>query len=189
VFLHNDCENYPEEGLLNFLCDYGGSVQADADSGYHAFFRTSDAMEVGCHAHAQRKFDYAMDSDPVPASQMLALWKSLYAIEKRVREQNYSESQRLHVRQAEVKPILDQIHGNLMAWKDQVLPKSPTGKAITYALNQWEALMWYVDDRVFSVSLKKIILSGLSFGACRCGSRASSQPGIPLRCQCAFVNG
>jgi hypothetical protein len=25
---------------------------------------------------------------------------------------------------------MDKIHGNLMAWKDGVLPKSPTGKAM-----------------------------------------------------------
>lgn len=143
--------NRSREGPLNFLGDYGGSVQADAYSGYDEFFRTSDAMEVGCHAHARRKFDYAMDSDPVRASQMLALWKSLYAIEKRAKEQNYSESQLLHIRQAEAKPILDQIHGNLMAWKDQVLPKSPTGKAITYALNQWQALMRYVDNPILEI--------------------------------------
>lgn len=139
------------EGPLNFLGDYGGFVQADAYSGYDAFFRTSDATEVGCHAHARRKFDYAMDADPVRSSQMLALWKSLYAIEKQAKEQGYGLEQLLHARQSEAKPILDQIHANLMTWKDQVLPKSPTGKAITYALNQWEALMRYVDDPILEI--------------------------------------
>ena len=139
------------EGPLNFLGDYGGFVQADAYSGYDEFFRTSEATEVGCHAHARRKFEYAMDSDPVRASQMLALWKSLYAIEKNAKEQKYSDAQLLQARQTEAKPILDQIYSNLMAWKDQVLPKSPTGKAITYALNQWEALMRYVDDPILEI--------------------------------------
>ena len=139
------------EGPLNFLGDYGGSVQADAYSGYDEFFRTSEATEVGCHAHARRKFDYAMDSDPVRASQMLAMWKALYAVEKKAKEDNYTDPQLRKARQNESKPILDQIHSNLMTWKDQVLPKSPTGKAITYALNQWDALMRYVDDPILEI--------------------------------------
>jgi transposase len=38
-----------------------------------------------------------------------------------------------------------------MAWKDQVLPKSLTGKAITYALNQWEALLRYTDNPILDI--------------------------------------
>jgi len=138
-------------GPLNFLGDYSGYVQADAYSGYDEFFRTSEATEVGCHAHARRKFDYAMETDPVRASQMLALWKQLYAVEKRARERNYDASQLLTARQEESKPILDRIKTNLMAWKDQVLPKSPTGKAIRYALGQWDALVRYIDDPILEI--------------------------------------
>ena len=32
-----------------------------------------------------------------------------------------------------------------------MLPKSPMGKAITYALNQWEALIRYVEDPILSI--------------------------------------
>jgi len=34
------------------------------------------------------------------------------------------------------------LHGQ---WQADVLPKSPIGKAVTYALNQWRALNVYVD--------------------------------------------
>jgi transposase len=139
------------EGPRKFLGAYGGYVQADAYSGYDEFFRASDATEVGCHAHARRKFDYAMEADPVRSSQMLALWKALYGVEKKAKEQNYSDTQLLHARQTESVSILEQINSNLMGWKDQMLPKSPTGKAITYALNQWDALMRYVDDPTLEI--------------------------------------
>ena len=139
------------EGPKQFLSDYVGYIQADAYSGYDEFFATSGATEVGCHAHARRKFDYALDSDPVRASQMLALWKELYAVEKTAKEENY-DSDKLHqARQAESRPILDKIRTNLIEWKDQVLPKSPTGKAITYALNQWDALLQYLDDPILAI--------------------------------------
>ncbi len=39
----------------------------------------------------------------------------------------------------------------MIEWKDQVLPKSPTGKATTYALNQWEALTRYVEDPILEI--------------------------------------
>lgn len=133
------------------MTGYDGFVQADAYSGYNEFFEKSDATEVGCHAHARRKFDYAMETDPVRASQMLALWKALYAVEKKAKEHGYDDSQLLNARQNESVPILTQIRANLIEWKDQVLPKSLAGKAITYALNQWDALMRYVDDPILEI--------------------------------------
>lgn len=139
------------EGPQKFLGNYSGYVQADAYSGYNEFFATSDATEVGCHAHARRKFDYAMETDPVRASQMLALWKVLYGVEKKAKEHHYSQAQLLEARQTESKLGLDKMKANLIEWKDQVLPKSLTGKAITYALNQWEALIRYVDDPILEI--------------------------------------
>jgi transposase len=138
-------------GPLEFLGSYNGHVQADAYSGYDEFFRKSDSTEVGCHAHARRKFDYAMDSDPVRSALMLALWRDLYAVEKKAKERRYSDSQLLKARQNESRPVLDKIKANLTEWKDHVLPKSPTGKAITYALNQWDALIRYVDDPILEI--------------------------------------
>lgn len=139
------------EGPLGFLKGYTGYVQADAYSGYDAFFRETEATEVGCHAHARRKFDYAMETDPVRASQMLALWQQLYAVEKTAKEQNWAASKLLAARQETSRAILDKIHANLMAWKDEVLPSSLTGKAITYGLNQWDALIRYLDDPILAI--------------------------------------
>ena len=138
-------------GPLHFLDTYGGCVQADAYSGYDEYFRTTKATEVGCHAHARRKFDYAMESDPVRACQMLVLWKDLYAVEQRAKEQHFSPEQLLAARQDESKQILEKIHEKLIAWKDAVLPKSPTAKAIGYALGQWEALLRYLDDPILEI--------------------------------------
>ena len=143
--------NRSREGPMKFLGDYGGFVQADAYSGYDEFFRQSDATEVGCHAHARRKFEYAMDSDPVRAAHMLVLWGRLYEIERKAKGDNYDSAQLLEARQKEAKPILSDIKIALDEYKDQVLPKSPTGKAITYSLNQWEALNRYVDNPILDI--------------------------------------
>jgi transposase len=139
------------EGPVKFLGKFSGYVQADASSGYNEFFRKSDAIEVGCHAHARRKFDYALDSDPVRAARLLVLWGQLYAIERQAKEEHYSSAQLLEARQKQAKPILAEIKSVLNEYKDQVRPKSPMGKAITYSLNQWEALNRYVDDPMLEI--------------------------------------
>jgi transposase len=139
------------EGPKKFLGKYCGKVQADAYSGYDEYFRTSGATEIGCHAHARRKFEYAMDSDPVRAARLMVLWGRLYEIEKRAKEGKYSSAQLLEARQKEAVPILNEIKAVLNEYKDQVLPKSPMGKAITYSLNQWEALQRYIDDPILEI--------------------------------------
>ncbi len=139
------------DGPVKFLGRFSGYVQADAYSGYDEFFRKSDATEVGCHAHARRKFDYALDTDPVRAARLLALWGRLYDIERKAKDENYGGAQLLEARQREAKPVLAEIKGVLDEYRNQVLPKSPIGKAIAYSLNQWEALNRYVDDPMLEI--------------------------------------
>jgi len=139
------------EGPLKFLGKYSGYVQADAYSGYDEFFRKGKAAEVGCNAHARRKFEYAMDSDPVRAARMMILYGRLYEIESRAKKEKYDSAQLLEARQKEAKPILAEIKAVLDEYKGQTLPKTPMGKAITYALNQWEALKRYVENPILDI--------------------------------------
>jgi hypothetical protein len=139
------------EGPIKFLGDYNGKLQADAYSGYDEYFRKSGASEIGCHAHARRKFEYALDSDPVRAAHMMVLWKKLYEIEAVAKKEKYSSAQLLEARQTQAKPILAEMKAILDGYKLQVLPKSPIGKAVTYSLNQWDALLRYVDDPILEI--------------------------------------
>lgn len=139
------------EGPIKFLGKYSGYVQADAYSGYDEFFRVSDATEVGCNSHARRKFEYALDSDPVRAARMMVLWGRLYEIERIARDGNYDDAQLLEIRQTKSRAVFADIKLLLEEYKNQVLPKSPIGKAIGYALNQWEALMRYIDNPLLDI--------------------------------------
>jgi transposase len=143
--------NRSRNGPINFLGDYDGFVQADAYSGYDEFFRKGKATEIGCNSHARRKFEYALDSDPVRASHIMVLYGRLYEIEKRAKEENYSDEKLLEARQTEALPIFDEIWSAVNEYKDQVLPKSPMGKAITYAFNQWDALVRYTSDPILDI--------------------------------------
>jgi hypothetical protein len=42
--------------------------------------------------------------------------------------------------------LIDKLHKYLLKLKEEVLPKSPAGAAVRYALNQWEALTRFLED-------------------------------------------
>lgn len=140
------------DGPNAFFKGYRGYVQVDAHSSFEDLFQDGTGMtEVGCHAHARRKFDQAMDHDPVRSIQALQIWQDLYQIEKYAKTDGLGPEALLKVRQARSIPLLAQLHEYLTTWQPQVLPKTPIGKAVTYSLNQWEALHRYTEDPILSI--------------------------------------
>ncbi|MCA9445298.1 MAG: IS66 family transposase, partial [Candidatus Omnitrophica bacterium] len=136
--------NRTREGPKAFLKGYRGYLQADAYAGYNDLIGKKKATLAGCWAHARRKFVEAEDSDPLRSHTALAFIKELYRIEKEWRKVD-SET-RAAARQAEALPNLDKFKSWLEEQSGRVLPKSPMGEAIGYALNQWESLVVYTQD-------------------------------------------
>jgi transposase len=140
------------EGPERMLQGYQGYIQADAFHGYDNLYGEGKATEVGCWGHARRKFDEARQTDPLRANQMLALIAQLYVVEDRAQAEHQDADGVKALRQEFSKPILDnQIKPLLDAWSPEVLPKSPIGKAVTYALNQWEALNRYLENGILCI--------------------------------------
>jgi transposase len=131
---------------LEVLGDRKGYVQADAYSGYDELFETSSCVELGCWAHARRKFDEAKTTEPSLAKEILDLIGKLYEIEREAKEQRLDDDRRLQLRQERSVPVLDQIKDWLEGTLPDVLPKSPMAGAIQYALRQWEALKRFAED-------------------------------------------
>lgn len=136
------------QGPIDFMASFKGLFHADAYSGYDELFRKNkDIVEIGCNAHARRKFKYALDdSNPVGAANIMALYKKLYEIESYAKDNNFDSAQLLKIRQEQSKPVLAEIRKIVDEYKNKVLPKSLMGKAIIYAINQWDALTRYTDD-------------------------------------------
>ncbi len=140
------------EGPEQMLGGYQGYIQADAFNGYDNLYGPGKATEVGCWAHARRKFDEALATDPLRANEMLALIAQLYVIEKKAREEHLDAEGTKGLRQKFSQPILEkEIKPLLESWGREVLPKSPIGKAVTYAMNQWEALNRYLENGILSI--------------------------------------
>ena len=130
----------------NVLAGFEGFVQADAYSGYDELFRQGRVKEVGCWAHAKRKFDEAKEIDAKRAGKALAAIQALYAIERQAKIDGLSPAQRYALRQERAPPILEPLKTWLEAELPRVIPKSPTETAIGYVLNQWQALTRYLED-------------------------------------------
>jgi hypothetical protein len=139
-------QNRKRDGPSQVLADYEGYLQADAFSGYDGIYTGSGGqiIEVACWAHARRKFFEARSSSPAEASLILEIIRRLYEVEDRARP--LDDDARRAMRQTEAVPILKRLREELDRLSSRLLPKSALAQAITYALNQWEALCRYTED-------------------------------------------
>jgi hypothetical protein len=175
------------DGPQKYLQSYRGYLHADAFSGYDGLYLpdpgTSSAriIEVACTAHARRKFYEARSSAVLESHQALAYYRQLYELERAAKD--LSEGARLQMRQELSVPILDQFHEWLVGQKSTVLPKSPLGEAVGYALNNWTALVRYteagflsIDNNVAEREMKRLAIgrkNWLFVGSAR-GGRAAA---------------
>lgn len=132
------------QAVRDFLADWQGNLVCDDYSGYKASF-ANGLTEIGCWAHARRKFHdlHVANQSPV-AEQALIYIKQLYLVEREAVD--LSSVDRKALRQQRAKPILDQLHHWLIGRRQQVPDGSATAKAIQYSLKRWEALTRYLDD-------------------------------------------
>jgi transposase len=132
------------------------SMLAGWSSGYDPVIHQSNGLiiEVACWAHARRYFEQALPNDSKVSGLVLEWVRQLYDIEDRALLM--PDDERLALRQAESVPILRRMGAWLKvddegvlskkALPDGVLPKSSTGKAVRYVLNNWKALNVFTTD-------------------------------------------
>lgn len=142
-------ESRRRDGPVKFLGNFNGFLQADAFSGYDCIFAGGDVVEVACWAHSRRKFFDALSTNKTACNEALKLIQELYAIEKEIAEKCASE--KTAERQSRTVDVLRRIKGWLDEQKVIALPKSPLGKAVTYALNNWNALCVFAGDGDLSI--------------------------------------
>lgn len=137
---------------MKFLEGFEGYLCTD---GYQSYDGLVGIINVACFAHARRKFEDALKSLPKEAKgkscvaqEGLDFCNELYKIERLF--QDASVEDRYKKRLEKSKPILDKFYEWLKYQRPRVTPKSTTGQAITYCINQWEKLNGYLlDGRLF----------------------------------------
>jgi len=139
------------DGPERFLKGYkSGYLQSDAYSGYDGI-HARGIVEVGCWAHARRKFYDARASDPERAHAAIAWIGRLYGVESDAKKHQLDAAGRHALRQGRSRPILDSFGTWLAGEAAKVLPKSPIGEAISYSRMNWAALSCYLEAGFLSI--------------------------------------
>jgi transposase len=132
------------EHPANFLAGYQGWMHADGYAGFNELYRSGGVREVACLAHLRRKFvDVFQAEGSLIAEEALKRIAGLYAVEKEGR--GCPPEERLRLRQAGAKPILDDLETWLQAQLPRISSKSELAKAIRYALIRMRKLRPYLE--------------------------------------------
>ncbi|CRM71582.1 Transposase [Pseudomonas sp. 58 R 12] len=113
------------EHARNFLKDWKGKLVCDDFGGYKASFELG-VTEIGCMAHARRKFfELHATNKSTLAEQALRYIQLLYEIESEVRD--LEPDLRRRIRQEKAVPVMDTLHAWMSAQRELV----PEGSGIS----------------------------------------------------------
>jgi transposase len=171
-------------GFLGLSKDGGwkGKLVTDDFSGYKACFELG-VTEVGCLAHARRKFHelWVLHGSQVGA-QALRFFGRLYDFEREARDAPVEERRRL--RQRKSRRVVAVLHRWLLLQRQRVPDGSATARAIDYSLKRWQALTRFIDDGELPIDnnrvenqIRPIALGRANWlfaGSLRAGKRAAA---------------
>jgi transposase len=137
-----------KEYAQQLVGDFTGYLQRDGYGVYGAMAKDEPTRfkPCGCMAHARRKLIEALDHQPTQAGWLVVEMRKLYFIERKARDEALTPAQRQDLRQRLSAPILAGMKERLDALRPALLPQSPLGKAVGYALAEWEPLNRYLED-------------------------------------------
>jgi hypothetical protein len=108
-------------------------------------------LKASCWAHGRRKFQECHHLGATDQTRTaLAYIRQLFAIEDMYRES--SDEQRLAIRQAKSKPIVEAFHEWLLEQRPRQLPKAKLLGAINYMLNRWDSFTRFLESGAVPLS-------------------------------------
>ena len=129
------------------LGDSTGFLQVDQYSGYNQVTTPGKRSRVGCLAHMRRKFFEAKDVAPKDCKWMMEQIRDLYIVEYDAAEADILGSdQHLAMRKARSKLIMNDIKQWIDENENRWGPKNKMGRAVRYALNNWDTLMMFLEN-------------------------------------------
>jgi transposase len=133
------------DGPARFLNGFQGYLQTDAYGGYNEIFRTGRVEHIGCWAHVRRKLHEALKEAPQEATLALGAVQALYRIERDAKDRGLDPASLVELRREKSLPLLKKLKVFMEGLRGEALPKSRIGRALQYALGQWDSLVRYVD--------------------------------------------
>jgi len=132
---------------LSVLSNSNGFLQVDAFSGYNKVCVPDGRTRVGCLAHLRRYFWKARETAPREANWLLGKISELYAIEYEAADRKILGTKKhLALRKLCSASLMDELQLYIEDEQPCHPPEGPMGKAITYALNNWETLTHFLED-------------------------------------------
>lgn len=138
--------NRSRAGPSDFLKDFKGTLQIDGYEGYAEIITKNSLIRAACMDHVRRRFEKALGYDAERATHAIDTMREWYALERDAKEKELSAEDKLSMRKEKIKPSMEQFKVWMQEQLKLVLPKSPIGVAITYALNQWSYFEPFLND-------------------------------------------
>ena len=168
-----------------FLSGYTGYLQTDGYAGYEAVGASPGIIHVGCMAHIRRKFINAEKDVPesgqasIFLSMVVEFYQHEQTLRKRYAQGTLDDAAFLEERKKLQGPAMKAMHEWLVQRSVSVTPSGSLGKAISYALGQWDRVERYLGHelltpdnnglensiRPFVIGRKNWIFSGTPSGA------------------------
>lgn len=152
--VYDFAESRRNEHPKAFLDKWRGKLVCDDYSGYKFLFHQG-VTEIGCLAHARRKFhELHVTGQSIVSIEALTLFRQLYAIEREIDERFEKNTPPIprdpqivrQIRQEKAKPIADKLHQWLQEKRQLTTKNASISKAMDYCLKRWQALTQYLDD-------------------------------------------
>lgn len=129
---------------------FSGTIQTDAYEVYQALQRRQSSIRrIGCLAHARRYFYKALRENLEEAVWFITQIRWLYRIEDGIR--GLPPAERHARRQDEAPEIWEELKSRAQELQPTLLPQSTLGKAVNYFLNDYDALIGYLEDGRFEI--------------------------------------
>lgn len=145
--------DWKKEHAAALLAKREGWLQHDGYAGFDHIHASGspETIAVGCMMHARRYFVRAFDAGDLRAAEPIEIIRRLYKIEQDARCVGDDADARLARRQAESAPLMKKLGEWVLNVKPDEPPKTPMGRALTYASNQWQALNRFLEDGALEI--------------------------------------
>jgi len=131
---------------LEVLGGTKGTLLVDAYTGYNPVVDVDGRKRAACLAHVRRKFFDALATAP-EAQEALDIILGVYRVEHRATEEGIVRTEaHARLRNTESRAAMKRLRAWLDQHRDRHPPKGPLGKAISYALDNWDELQVFLDD-------------------------------------------
>lgn len=156
IFFHYDKGSRSRDVALGLFAHFRGALQTDGYAVYDYYEGKDGVLCLNCWAHARRYFDRALNNDQARARYAIEQIGLLYEVERKADDEQMDHEQRRELRLRLAQPILLNFEAWLNSEISKVLPKSPIGKAIRYALEHYDRLCRYVADGRYKIDTNMV---------------------------------